>query len=136
MRAWGSRYARLVLERCENNKRRACRELGISYHTLNAYLRFRPGVDDEPVVEEGGRTERPSNESAIRRPQRVVGGSICQANHCSRGVVDGGPGFASASALALIASSVGRWSDIGSHLPGRNRKTRQRLLLLNNAQPF
>jgi transcriptional regulator with PAS, ATPase and Fis domain len=48
MRAWGSRYARLVLERCENNKRRACRELGISYHTLNAYLRFKPGVDPEP----------------------------------------------------------------------------------------
>jgi transcriptional regulator with PAS, ATPase and Fis domain len=42
MRAWGSRYARLVLERCQNNKRQACRELGISYHTLNAYLRFRP----------------------------------------------------------------------------------------------
>jgi transcriptional regulator with PAS, ATPase and Fis domain len=43
MRAWGSRYARLVLERCENNKRRACRELGISYHTLRSYLRFQPG---------------------------------------------------------------------------------------------
>jgi transcriptional regulator with PAS, ATPase and Fis domain len=44
MRAWGSRYARLVLERCANNKRRACRELGISYHTLEAYLRFRPDI--------------------------------------------------------------------------------------------
>jgi DNA-binding NtrC family response regulator len=42
MRTWGSRYARMVLERCENNKRQTCRELGISYHTLNAYLRFRP----------------------------------------------------------------------------------------------
>jgi transcriptional regulator with PAS, ATPase and Fis domain len=42
MRDWGSRYARLVLERCGHNKRRACRELGISYHTLQAYLRFRP----------------------------------------------------------------------------------------------
>jgi transcriptional regulator with PAS, ATPase and Fis domain len=42
MREWGSRYARLVLERCHNNKRRACRELGISYHTLQAYLRLRP----------------------------------------------------------------------------------------------
>jgi len=42
MRAWGSRYARLVLERCSNNKRRTCRELGISYHTLQGYLRFRP----------------------------------------------------------------------------------------------
>jgi len=44
MRAWGSRYARLVLERCANNKRRACRELGISYHTLQGYLRFRPDL--------------------------------------------------------------------------------------------
>ena len=42
MRAWGSRYARLVLERCGNNKRQACRELGISYHTLRGYLKFRP----------------------------------------------------------------------------------------------
>ena len=42
MRGWGSRYARLVLERCRNNKRQACRELGISYHTLQGYLRFRP----------------------------------------------------------------------------------------------
>lgn len=42
MREWGCRYARLVLERCANNKRRACRELGISYHTLQGYLKFRP----------------------------------------------------------------------------------------------
>jgi transcriptional regulator with AAA-type ATPase domain len=41
MRAWGSRYARLVLERCAHNKRQACQVLGISYHTLNAYLNFR-----------------------------------------------------------------------------------------------
>jgi hypothetical protein len=41
MRAWASRYARLVLERCDNNKRKACRELGISYHTLQSYLRYR-----------------------------------------------------------------------------------------------
>ena len=27
----------------QNNKRQACRELGISYHTLQGYLRFRPG---------------------------------------------------------------------------------------------
>lgn len=43
MRAWAGRYARLVLERCGNNKRRACRELGISYHTLQAHLRHRCG---------------------------------------------------------------------------------------------
>jgi transcriptional regulator with PAS, ATPase and Fis domain len=50
MRAWGSRYARLVLERCGQNKREACRRLGITYHTLQAYLRYRatrnPGQPD------------------------------------------------------------------------------------------
>jgi transcriptional regulator with PAS, ATPase and Fis domain len=40
MRAWGSRYARLVFERCGRNKRRACEQLDISYHTLQAYLRY------------------------------------------------------------------------------------------------
>ncbi len=40
MRAWGSRYARLVYERCGRNKRRACRQLDISYHTLEAYLSY------------------------------------------------------------------------------------------------
>jgi transposase len=38
MRMWASRYARLVLERNGNNKRQAARMLGISYHTLRAYL--------------------------------------------------------------------------------------------------
>jgi len=47
LRAWGSRYVRLVLERSGRNKRKACRQLGISYHTLQAYLRYEqrnPGV--------------------------------------------------------------------------------------------
>jgi transcriptional regulator with PAS, ATPase and Fis domain len=39
MREWGSRYARLIFERCGRNKRRTCRTLDISYHTLGAYLR-------------------------------------------------------------------------------------------------
>lgn len=39
-RRWGSRYARLVFERCGRNKRRACQVLDISYHTLQAYLRY------------------------------------------------------------------------------------------------
>jgi transcriptional regulator with PAS, ATPase and Fis domain len=42
LRAWGSRYARLVLEKNGGNKRQACRALDISYHTLNAYLKYRP----------------------------------------------------------------------------------------------
>jgi DNA-binding NtrC family response regulator len=40
LRAWASRYARLVLNRCDGNKREACRVLDISYHTLQSYLRF------------------------------------------------------------------------------------------------
>jgi transcriptional regulator with PAS, ATPase and Fis domain len=39
-RRWGSRYARLVFERCGRNKRQTCRVLDISYHTLQAYLRY------------------------------------------------------------------------------------------------
>ena len=40
LRTWASRYARLVLARSGHNKRRACRALGISYHTLQAHLRY------------------------------------------------------------------------------------------------
>jgi DNA-binding NtrC family response regulator len=40
MRAWGSRYVRLMLERNGQNKRRTCQQLDISYHTLQAYLRY------------------------------------------------------------------------------------------------
>ena len=39
LRAWGTRYVRLAYERCGRNKRRTCHTLGISYHTLSAYLR-------------------------------------------------------------------------------------------------
>jgi DNA-binding NtrC family response regulator len=40
MRAWGSRYAKLIFERCGRNKRATARMLGLSYHTLEAYLRY------------------------------------------------------------------------------------------------
>ena len=54
MRAWGSRYARIVLDRCGNNKRKACRVLGISYHTLQAYLSYeRPTRSTDQTVAEG-----------------------------------------------------------------------------------
>jgi len=42
LRAWASRYARLVWHRHAQNKRKACRALGISYHTLDSYLRYKP----------------------------------------------------------------------------------------------
>jgi DNA-binding NtrC family response regulator len=39
LRLWACRYVRVILDRCHGNKRAACRALGISYHTLQAYLR-------------------------------------------------------------------------------------------------
>jgi hypothetical protein len=55
MRTWGSRYARLILEKCDRNKRQACEVLGISYHTLNAYLNYQP---DRPRGGNGSATAR------------------------------------------------------------------------------
>jgi transcriptional regulator with PAS, ATPase and Fis domain len=39
LRAWARRYVRIVLARARGNKRETARLLGISYHTLQAYLR-------------------------------------------------------------------------------------------------
>ena len=57
MRTWGSRYARLVLERCDNNKRQAYRSLGISYHMLQAYLTHNGPVSGEPSPPGGASEE-------------------------------------------------------------------------------
>ena len=48
LRAWGARYARLVLARAHGNKREACRVLEISYHTLQSYLAY-----GDPAVPSG-----------------------------------------------------------------------------------
>ena len=53
MRAWGSRYARLMLEKNGGNKRQACKALDISYHTLNAYLNYQPVVEVPASTEPG-----------------------------------------------------------------------------------
>jgi transcriptional regulator with PAS, ATPase and Fis domain len=53
LRAWGSRYVRLVLERSGQNKRKACRALGISYHTLQAYLRYAQCLAGEDMAHAG-----------------------------------------------------------------------------------
>ncbi|HWT46322.1 MAG TPA: sigma 54-interacting transcriptional regulator [Vicinamibacterales bacterium] len=54
LRQWAARYVRLVVHRCGNNKRRACRELQISYHTLNAYLRRPPEEAGSPPAVTAG----------------------------------------------------------------------------------
>jgi transcriptional regulator with PAS, ATPase and Fis domain len=56
LRALMARYVRLVLYRCENNKREACRRLDISYHTLQAYLRLaaRAACAATASAEDGG----------------------------------------------------------------------------------
>jgi transcriptional regulator with PAS, ATPase and Fis domain len=60
LRAWTSRYARLVFDRCQGNKREACRILAISYHTLQTYLKY-------PIHEAAAEGDRDSEE-AIATP--------------------------------------------------------------------
>jgi two-component system response regulator HydG len=70
MRAWGSRYARLVLERHAGNKRKACRVLDISYHTLNSYLRYKTLARPAAALPA---TPVPSDETAM--PRAEAGGA-------------------------------------------------------------
>jgi DNA-binding NtrC family response regulator len=88
LRAWARRYARLVLERHDHNKRQTCRALGISYHTLQTYLdswvgerrpkprRIPPPRDATTVAEKPAtswsgveRSPPPSGRAARRRPR-------------------------------------------------------------------
>jgi transcriptional regulator with PAS, ATPase and Fis domain len=55
LRAWARRYARIMLARCNGNKREASRMLGISYHTLQAYLRT--PIDEPTMTEEENEDE-------------------------------------------------------------------------------
>jgi len=64
LRAWASRYARIVLGRTNGNKREACRLLDISYHTLAAYLRY-------PLAEDGGGEGPGGSESLDAEPAAV-----------------------------------------------------------------
>lgn len=49
LRAWSRRYVSLVFQRCGENKREACRLLGISYHTLQSHLRPAGGAVGIPA---------------------------------------------------------------------------------------
>jgi len=71
LRIWACRYVRLVVERCGGNKRAASRALGISYHTLKAYLRSPyydqacesspPVPDDQDATAGDGPLEEPES---------------------------------------------------------------------------
>jgi transcriptional regulator with PAS, ATPase and Fis domain len=86
LRVWASRYARLILERCRGNKREACRVLGISYHTLQAYVRL-----PRPVGDEGTPVPLVDGVSAIDATESIDGAAISAEEplDCSdRAVVD------------------------------------------------
>lgn len=74
LRLWACRYARLVLHRCGGNKRKACRVLGISYHTLQAYLRL-PIHDPEFTIAANEAVEQPGVSGKS-------GGRDAAAEHC------------------------------------------------------
>lgn len=61
LRAWTRRYARLVFDRCHGNRRDACDQLGISYHTLKTYLEASGGhaAREEPRAEFSALPKRP-----------------------------------------------------------------------------
>jgi transcriptional regulator with PAS, ATPase and Fis domain len=68
LRTWASRYVRLVVERVQGNKREACRALGISYHTLQAYLKLAPADAAAPDIEDilvDGETAEPAATNAV-----------------------------------------------------------------------
>ena len=67
MRAWGARYARLVLDRCEQNKRKACRILDISYHTLVSYLQWKPDQpSDQPAPDVHDADDEAEDDDQVR----------------------------------------------------------------------
>jgi DNA-binding NtrC family response regulator len=61
LRAWSSRYVRLVLERCQGNKRRACDSLDISYHTLQAHLAYGSRLKQRRLVAPPGQGSEEMN---------------------------------------------------------------------------
>jgi transcriptional regulator with PAS, ATPase and Fis domain len=72
LRAWSSRYVRLVLERCAGNKRRACEVLDISYHTLQAHLEYGSPLAMVKTSPNGGLHEAGNGADASHDIERTV----------------------------------------------------------------
>ena len=80
LRAWSSRYVRLVLERCDGNKRRACQILDITYHTLQSHLDYGFAARERPrragtcrYQRAGCRRDSAVRGDVVRRPVPRVG---------------------------------------------------------------
>jgi hypothetical protein len=52
------------VDRCQGNKRKASRVLGISYHTLRAYLKYEPDAADEAAPADWARDDVEMEEAA------------------------------------------------------------------------
>jgi transcriptional regulator with PAS, ATPase and Fis domain len=74
LRAWSSRYVRLVLERCAGNKRRACEILDISYHTLQAHLEYGSPLAMVKTSPNGGPHEVGNGAGALHDSERTCDG--------------------------------------------------------------
>jgi len=89
LRAWGSRYVRLVLQRSGDNKRQACRKLNISYHTLQAYLRYQPARTGTVRCEVVEWPREPAQPLAVSRVAETVHDQL--DGHRAAGSLTGGP---------------------------------------------
>jgi len=73
LRSWGSRYVRIIVDRCQGNKRKACRVLGISYHTLQAYLRYQADPGGVAVEADWTREDPPDDPAEVLEESEEAG---------------------------------------------------------------
>jgi len=96
LRGWSRRYAKLVLDRCDGNKRRACDVLDISYHTLQSLLDSgEDGAKGRTRTRSGTETTAPCEDDETERLQ-ACGSMVGIADGRTAGVTDalrsaGGP---------------------------------------------
>ena len=73
LRLWARRYVRIMLERSRGNKRATARVLGISYHTLQAYLRAPIAPDDAGPAQPNEKTKEWSTAKTEESEKKTEG---------------------------------------------------------------